>query len=55
MAVWVLKKPLQHMPMAVKTAMALPLSKPKAWNLGIRPKAAPTAPKDVMGKDNSSG
>ena len=34
MAVWVLKYPLQHMPMAVNTAMALPSAQPEAMKVG---------------------
>ena len=55
MAVCVLKNPLQHIPMAVNTAMALPFRRPSAMKRGMRPKAAPTAPSDVIGKANSSG
>ena len=50
MAVCVLKKPLQHMPIAVNTAMALPSTHPLATKLGTKLNAAPTAPNAVMGK-----
>ena len=55
MAVWVLKKPLQHIPMAVKTATSLPLIHPLAINGGTSDMAAPTAPSEVAGKATSSG
>ena len=54
MAVWVLRYPLQHMPMAVKTAMALPLMMPSVMKRGTKPSAAPTAPSAVIGNDTSA-
>ena len=50
MAVCVLRNPLQHIPIAVKTAIAFPSIHPASMKLGISPKAAPTAPRAVMGK-----
>ena len=44
------RKPLQHMPIAVNTAMALPSIQPCDMKLGTRLKAAPTAPRAVIGK-----
>ena len=53
-AVCVERNPLQHIPIAVHTAMALPFTKPSSINLGIRLKAAPTAPRDVIGNATNS-
>ena len=44
-----LKNPLQHIPIPVNTAIALPSINPSSWNLGTRLNAAPTAPKDAIG------
>jgi len=49
-----LRKPLQHMPIAVKTAMALLSMMPLVIISGMRPSAAPTVPKAVIGKATSS-
>ena len=54
MAVWVDRKPLQHMPLAVNTAMALPSRMPAALKVGSSPSDAPTAPNEVIGKAMSS-
>ena len=48
-AVWVLRYPLQHIPIAVNTAIAFPSIHPADMKLGTRPKAAPTAPRAVIG------
>lgn len=53
-AVCVERNPLQHIPIAVQTAIAFPSINPSAANFGIRPKAAPTAPSEVIGKDTNS-
>lgn len=53
-AVCVERNPLQHIPIAVHTAMAFPFTNPSSMNLGIRLKAAPTAPRDVMGNATNS-
>ena len=48
-AVCVERNPLQHIPIAVQTAIAFPSINPSAANFGIRLKAAPTAPSEVIG------
>ena len=45
-----LRYPLQHMPIAVKTAISLPEISPSPSIFGTRLMAAPTAPKAVIGK-----
>lgn len=55
MAVCVLRNPLQHIPMAVNTAMALPSIHPWVMKPGIRLRAAPTAPRAVIGKATRCG
>ena len=46
---WVLKYPLQHIPIAVNTAISLGVIIPSVINWGTKLIAAPTAPKDVIG------
>ena len=43
------KYPLKHIHIAVNTAMSFPLAKPFDTRLGIKPIAAPAAPKAVIG------
>ena len=45
----VLKYPLQHIPIAVNTAISLGPIIPSVINWGTKDIAAPTAPKDVIG------
>jgi len=47
----VLKKPLQHIPIPVKTAMSLEVT----FSFGTRATALPTAPRAVSGKAMFSG
>lgn len=55
MAVCVLRYPLQHIPIAVNTAISLPVIIPCAKNVFTTDKAAPTAPSDVIGNAINSG
>lgn len=54
-ATCVLRYPLQHMHMAVKTAMSLPMASPLRIMGGIRPMDAPAAPSAVTGTAMASG
>ena len=49
MAVYVLKKPLQHILMPVQTATSFPPMNPLFKNSGNSDSAAPTEPNDVTG------
>ena len=55
MATWVLSYPLQHMHMAVNTAMSLAWANPPATMAGIRLIAAPAEPSEVTGTDIAAG
>ena len=52
---WVLKYPLQHIPIAVNTAISFAVTIPSVINCGTKLIAAPTAPNDVIGKAIASG
>ena len=51
----VLKYPLQHIPIAVNTAISLGVIAPDFINSGTRDIAAPTAPNEVIGNAIASG